>query len=761
MPAKAARVLACPECSSRVTGKEKSCPRCGERFDGATEFDCPFCGGRIERASGICPKCRANLASIANGTAKSAAVSRRCPVCAVVVDHDAIRCRVCGARVDGQQPARATKPCPSCGADVAITAGTCPICEADLRRVVHRIPNAAAKKQISQAPTATRAPRTRTLKARRAPEPPVSFQTHVGNLAKEGVRVRAAPGVGYDEQEHIPSARRADGHRVALRWQLLVILIAVLIIVPTYVYLSYSDEGGKFTIDGNFSDWTDVTTYGSRIPSASSSNNITEWAVAAEYPFLYLYVETQTSMMANANAEGYALFVDSDGVQDTGYAMESIGADYLLYLVGWESAIQFSQVFTRSGTDQYDWNLWSPTGAVSGKMDLTKLEVRAALPIALAVDSKFVLVSKDTFERGSVSYTAPLKGGVLSVHQTVASAVAGTGIALKTRTAQMLTLQFTCDGEGGNVTEVNLESRGAPVSTTIAPFSLRAGETKTFTVSIDTSVASAGQLVSVELQASGITSSFGSIEIEGSGAKAYVEAALANVTVDGAFADWAGKVAMDNDPLRVTAENVNVNEIGRAIDSQNTYFYVSVDGEMCGGAFLPMAIVRPPTTAATLSHALAAKYTAEDILNVYIDGDKSNLTGKVFTIGSRELGVDQMIEVRGVFGRVTSMAMYDYNAEYGSWTPVPDLVTVAKDDSRIEIAVRSDSLRGAADIDFIVETTAWNGAGDFASINPGSSGASALALIGTVVNEAGDSVALQTPSSQPMLSDQKYYLLSG
>lgn len=137
----------------------------------------------------------------------------------------------------------------------------------------------------------------------------------------------AGPSTGTGRREEGPAARRASR---PIRWQLLAALMTILIIIPAFIFLSYSNIGDEFSVDGDYSDWDGATTYGIRIQAPAPSSVITEWAVGAQSSDLFLYFRAESQIMSSPIAECYYLFVDSNGSNSTGYIIESTGADYML-----------------------------------------------------------------------------------------------------------------------------------------------------------------------------------------------------------------------------------------------------------------------------------------------------------------------------------------------------------------------------------------------------------------------------------------------
>lgn len=714
---------------------------------------CPSCGEKVDYEEKACPKCGAKLPTIGKkkgkGGKKATGSNRTiCPTCGASISARWKRCPKCKAEI----PREAPKP------DASPVEGE--ISEAKPEPVEEgRTPPEEAVESIAETPVAEPQPesetvlpgaaekkparRMRTRKLKSVESPAIPMETllkttgrtsgvgQVNGLGKatgkgivngtgavNGTAFTNGTGISNGLKKRPLKGGTTKRASKPLRWQVLAVLLAIIIIIPLFVFLSYSSGRGKYSIDGNYADWDGATTYGTMIPSTSPTSNITEWAVGVQSIDLFLYIRTQTSMMSSPDAESFYLFVDSDGSSATGYVMESIGADYMLQITGWDSTVRSTSLSKYSAaSDQYDWSAWTSTGSVSTSLDGARLEASAGLSDALGQSAKFVLVSKDPSERGSVSCTAPLKGGVLVVRQAPYGDLASTGIVPKSTSVAMVTLSLTCEGAGGEVSQISPVLDGATLAAQESAFSLKKGQEKEVTISVDTSAATDGQLISAEVLASSIDSTFSSVQIVGSAVSAYVTSAPSDITIDGAFADWTGHLSVDSDSIPVSDPGVDIDEVGNSSTAISSYFYVSVDGDICSGTFVPAKVAKPSGTGG--GTVVPARHTAEDTLNIYIDSDRSSSTGEVVSLDSKLIGADQKIEVKGLFGKITSMKEFEYSTS-GAWVDINGQVNAAKDDKRIEISVTAASLGGSADVDFIVETTSWEGRMDLATYDPAS-----------------------------------------
>ncbi len=764
----------CPSCGSEISSRAKKCPQCGapiskaesepkdlpidreistpETGPGKEELpeppnqndrpSCPICSWPLEGTEPSCPQC---------GTPISASAVKSEPV---ALQEPAPEEKPTVEPVPS--PAEETRPCPTCGSTVPLSLQNCPICNSSLAEpspkteVIEQSPSAEAAQttvtgphaapqetELTPKPATAKRTRTRRLKTTGAVAPVPALTRAPGLTNGVGQQIRTAKtsdrgavngtGIVNGNALSVGSAAltmggstKAAGARrrsLLLRWQFLVVLLAILIVIPVFMSLSYTSKESGYAIDGDFSDWKGATFYGTMLSSGTPSTNITEWSVATESSNLYLYFETEAQMMSDADAESFYLFVDSDGSNSTGYVLEDIGADYLLTLSGWDSAVNTTSLQQyKSASDQYNWNGWVAIGSLAYSLDGTRIEAKAIMPEEIGQTAKFVLLSKDQINQGSVSYQAPLKGGVLIVRQVPAADVVASGTISKSAGVTILTLEATCQGSSGEVTSISPTLSGALLTNQIAEFSLQTGEVQKVSIVVDTSKASNGQLVSAEVVASSIVSTFGSVQIIGSGVRAYVEVPPSAIEIDGAFADWTVGMSVDQDMTPVSDPNLDINEVGAANASLASYFYVSVKGEICSGTFVPALVTKPLKTGGGGGVVVPTRRTAEDVLSIYVDSDLSNSTGYPVALNEKHIGADMKIEIRGLFGKITSMKEYSYSSS-GDWAVGDVQLDAANDGQRMEISASGAGLGAAGEIDFIVETTSWAGRMDLATFD--------------------------------------------
>ena len=512
-------------------------------------------------------------------------------------------------------------------------------------------------------------------------------------------------------------AQRPRGQRgryqLLFRWRFLALLIALVMILAAFAYMAGVVEKPPYEIDGDGGDWSDETMFGIASSSPSPSTDIVEWSVAPYRNELYLYVRTDEATMADDEVESFFLFIDSDDSTSTGYAILEIGADFMIELQGWNGSVEQSTVWRYdSFGDQLDWSRWVYAAAAVAALDGNQLEAMTGLPFEVDEFSRFMLVSRDQQSTGSASYPIVLEGGLLIVEVSPAPDVATDGLLALDQGAQLMSITFRCEGQGGTVNSVTPELVGATSSSAIPPFSIEPDQEHTVDLLVDSSILAAGQFVSASIEEDGISSSFSRIHMTSTSVKAYADSAPDTISIDGAFADWGGRTVTDFDPAPLVNPDIDIDEVGVHNSTEDSFFYISVSGEICSGDFVPRIGSKPSGTGG--GTVVPVRRTGENFIRVYIDSDQSTSTGEAVTSGDTPIGADYMIEITGFCGEIKSTTVMMYHTN--SWVELGAPVDAAIDASRMEIGVISSSIDASTGpIDFLIISTDWKGNEDIAS----------------------------------------------
>lgn len=699
---------------------------------------CPLCGNKVPRGVAKCPVCSTTLEHISQKSDSEmplTAISREdylhkaipqiqlpppviaCPQCALPLEGGEGKCPRCGIPLATEE---AMLECPECGALAPQRSKACPNCGVGFEEVPV-VPGPPPVEEIITPPVLPEPPMPTPpfppQVVTSIPRAPASSSTGFvnGRGAVNGTGFVNGTGItnGTKVGDRVSVSQKRHGTFIT-RWQFIAVFVALVVVIPTFIYLSYSGTE-PMTVDGRFKDWDDIAKYGMYDLSGSSSIDVNEWAVSSEETGLFMYFEVAGSLMSSSDiVETFYLFIDSDDSGSTGYAISGVGADFMFQLDGWNGSVQSTSISEHLSSDQYNWSAWQSMGSLSSAIGGNRLEAKGELPVDPVAGSKYLLVSQDNLENRAVSYAVPEKGGLLVIQQEAYPDVKASGIVQSGTDVSFLRLTFKAQGSGGTVSDVQLSSSGVSAGP-FSSISLNAGETRVVDVSVDVSVSS-GDFVSSSVDAAHVTTTFSDVTVIGDGAKAYVTVPPSTVEIDGAFADWNGRFSVDSDPLAIPNSDIDITGTGAVNGTLTSSFYISVDGQILNGSYVP-AVQSKPSHGGGGGTVIPPRKTGEDLLRVYIDSDMNASTGEVVTCSSKTIGADFLIELKGFNGNILSRGLYSYDVD--TWTLVVGApINFGKDDQRLELSVSSTYLSSSPDIDFVIESTDWRGRHDLGTSTP-------------------------------------------
>ena len=781
--------FSCPNCSYLLVGTEDKCPKCSYEFTKVNQVHCPICASLIPSTSNKCPICdRAlvgldELASLVNNEPKAPVVEGT--VDDVLIPElegpDKLPEPKKEPEVEPPPPVGASTPamalCPRCGKASAVDAPSCPFCKTvfepfaqpekatPIKDNGHVVDQAAlALDSLLIESKKGSSSKSRKLKPNREATTTVQQQSgrqSGGRLGKvngtglvNGRRLGHGAGVtngtglvngagatnGLGAVNGISmingkgasnglgvktGPERLSKRDLIIRWRLLVVLVALMIVVPTFLLMSSLRPDEDYLIDGDFDEWASVQSYPVQTASSSAGINVQEWSAVFVGDDLYYYIRTQSDAMAGSSVENFCMFIDTDSSSSTGYSLGAMGAEYRIIIEGWNGTIYSASVSQyESSGDLLDWNRWASEGSSEAMLSGDQIEGYAHLGNVGDSNPRVILISKDESENLCFSVPMPIGGSLLIVEQAPVQNIAATGIIGSGTDIPFLRLVLTALGGSGTVQAVNPETEGCDIASAFPPTDVSPGTNVTFSFRVDTSSSGSAQFIAASVSEEDIESDFDCVLLLGAGAKAYLTEPPENVTIDGAFAEWDGLISLDTDLIPVQSANADIQETGSSNSTQNAYFYLSVRGEICYGAYLPMVCAKP--TSGGGGSYIPARRTAEDITRIYVDSDVSSTTGLGMSYLSKSIGADRMIEVRGLFGRILTSTLYEFVD--GNWVETASVVEAQNDDRRMELAVSLADLGPGSAIDFIFETTSWNAKSDYALFDPSALGASAQSM---------------------------------
>ncbi len=536
-------------------------------------------------------------------------------------------------------------------------------------------------------------------------------------------------------------------------------VVALMVLVPVLASLLSPTPGpyAPIAIDHNFGEWATYAAY-VNAPPATQNNpdiNILEVKVATDPSNLYVYAKVQGLLFQAPWANGTEslfIFIDTDRSAATGYPIGGMGADLLAVVTGWDGEIRSTvrYAFNESSVlSSNDFRRFVPAGSVDAAFLGAQFEARIPLDTDPAQARVLVYgIDNQGNQDAMVGLVQPGHATVVVAQKTVAPGV------VTNRTSPILALSLSPMGGVPSVSSLTVARRGSSVdpvtvdvyrdagtgvfslqdpilgsailsgSETTVPLNLTVGSpTNLWVTATWTNMT---PLRTLGLRVAGLagngTASFRPADTT----LDYQVAAPSTVTVDGAFADWAGHPYGQNPlgsvvgPAGSLVYDANVDLLATAVDLQaNLTGYAQVAGIMLGGDDIPVNVLRPaPYTPPTNTTPPPAPYVPEvgyDVVYAYIDADNSSMTGIRYQVGNRTYGFDYAVATKGRNGQVNSSALYVAGVN-DTWQYVGP-AAAALDSHRLEFAVNASALNLRVGYQVVYVASDWKLEYDVASPN--------------------------------------------
>jgi len=478
----------------------------------------------------------------------------------------------------------------------------------------------------------------------------------------------------------------------------------VLLITLSLFVLLHSEPSSNIGIDGRFSDWNDSPMYSDVSDENNEHIDIIGMAIDRDSIYLSFYVETKEDMFEGFGIEGdvVRIFIDTDSNVNTGYAINWIGADYLIEMYGYGNRILSSSYYeydvnhrTETPRGQYDWNAWSSMFEADSAVKGTRMEAQLwvdELNIPSGAEPRALIQITDPRGNQDVS-------PVFNSYGALETEIIGKNKRRisKSESNEFLTLVLNNRGpEPVMVTGLTFTHDSTAVRDDIEKASLHLdgellaigsfdGKRLTFnnlelliesfknlnlelTVSDD---AVAGHVVSLEL--TDIVTDAG-VSYSRDKVVAYIEDAPAQPVVDGLFEEWTDP--MIDEVGDVSDPNIDISAYDARNNEENTYFYFKVEGNMLHGNAVASTRAMnipseggntagssdsddPPQSSGTQEESPLPVETGED--SIYIFLETKPVEG--YENDHIAFGADSMIEIKGIGGEITSAKYFDFTGE--------------------------------------------------------------------------------------------------
>ncbi len=562
------------------------------------------------------------------------------------------------------------------------------------------------------------------------------------------------PLIEQEPEKEEPKAERKperDWYRIIAIGVVAVLLISG--ILPFALPLPHVDRI-QIRIDGAFGDWDQVTGQNdSQMLSLNPNVDIIDDKMLSDAFNMYFYIQVRGQAFGDVSGDTARIFIDTDQDPGTGYGIMGLGADYQIRVFGHGGLVESSSCLVFDNTNAHnDFNGFISTcpsipHAADEVQDGDKFEVRVALGdigMTQTTPVTAVFYMGDTNDNRDYSDKPNTNlGSVLFVKQS--SLVPASGI-LTGSSASVLNLEMHAVGRPVDINTITVPDCTAGI------YIRNMVNGTAQNVTLTTSATSSGTLISREASPADFSAGDAHVVVTGQGAYAYAVSAPALITIDGAFADWAGKGLAQVDPAddqmsktglaQVADEGLDLIRETSARENNRLNLLVQTTGGILAGMWVPeieetyvdttVTNTRSDETKADYTytqpevsntrapdiHRPTAKpvKTGEGAINVFIDTDNNSATG--YSIGGH--GADYLAEIMGQNGRVTQTILSRFNGtdrNEQSWAPVTGVPLGASAGANVEIGI---PLTAFADISHnasaVIQIIDWNQNGDIADL---------------------------------------------
>jgi hypothetical protein len=396
-------------------------------------------------------------------------------------------------------------------------------------------------------------------------------------------------------------------------------LIAFALIITPYLSPISEVSHYRINIDGDFSDWTGLTTQVEPRDELNPSIDIVNIGLENNDDYLSFFIETEGTILAGGNdiVDTFMVFIDYDLDYDTGYRIDQLGADYMFMVYGEGGEVLDSILHEFDNHESHeDWNGWSVSGFFVAATSINRLEAQVSWDM-LGTGEKQVdaLFYSQDYALGEdfADHVVSNVGGVLLVETRSAGSDVLTGgdnrileIELKalesdievtelnisligtTYVFEIGNLKLVDRITGDTIKQVAPSSKNATF-TLDAPVRIDEGSTLEWLVLVDV-IGASGHTVGARIENSRdvqVEAGTASLkELSSDRGLGYIGFVPQNFTIDGGFSDWTTPVN-DTDVLSIANPDIDIHDYDLAVEDDSFYFYLSVEGEMLKGTEVP------------------------------------------------------------------------------------------------------------------------------------------------------------------------------
>jgi hypothetical protein len=685
----------CPNCQQPIVSRFTYCKQCATKFGRDTLFSCPRCGALVKQLERVCPGCQARLTDWGIGaewlktpvvskpeTAEPDLETEAGPIISKPLSEIQKPKESATAPTPVQTPLQRTAPSKISRAEAL--GRTNGLKHGRINGTKKGLVNGTSKGRIN------------------------GTKSGLVNGTKQG-RVNGFKGtkVGEVKEEEQSFLREKIAGKVPM-WQAVAAFVVVLILVTSAVILSIQPSAGPtgIVIDGQFSDWASISSYKLSDVLPGNIPQVIESKMNVSGDRINVYLRLQDNAFSGSTPSSYHIFIDADSNVNTGYLLADhmLGADRMVVLSGWDGRLmETTDSNYTDSSDTANWSAWYSIHHTSAIQSLSEIE----MSIPSSSGSPLVQI----MTAGAVGeFSTPIMSnhGTIVAKQTslLAGQVASAGnqsvIRVSVRAMGVPEGNYAVTATISNATGTDLASQIlqiSPSNWTTADFAL------------DLSSLSSGESFAVNARLSS-TVFAGPLDVDGEPITGYYLAAPSGIVIDGVFGDWTGRTTADIDTVAVENPNIDIAEYGACTQNNSHFFYVGMQGEALGGADVPEERGKPSSGGGNPTPIVRLRKTGEDLLQVFIDKDPGNWTGKIVTSGSMTIGADYLVEVFGQKGHPTTRSVMQWSSSTSEWIQLGDVKEIGVGGHGIELSVTKALLGNLTASEVIIYTTDWKARSD-------------------------------------------------
>ncbi|MBM4248770.1 MAG: hypothetical protein FJ149_04935 [Euryarchaeota archaeon] len=540
-----------------------------------------------------------------------------------------------------------------------------------------------------------------------------------------------------------PGRRRSAGTVIAAA-----VVVIMLSVAGLYFVLLSTEKGVH--IDGAFSDWSGVPRMPDDIADCPDPDiNIVEQAMVADGSSVSVYLRFEGKALAGTGGgvDSVYAFFDTDQDTATGYRIDSVGAESVLIIDGYDGRVSAAGLYRfggDGGRPANDWNSRTATGACRAAAAGSELEAQAGgSDLGLSAGARLNIFVLSSNGRGAQDQ-APVMSNERARLAAVWSRTGPESAPPGADSVPLLRLELKAFGGPASVSSLTVRAAGALSDGDLARIALEtaagfevpgatgrlAGGALTIALSPAIAVtpgtatvlsvvgdlsgaAATGRAVGLGLDGSrDIGADTRAVSVEaGALPLTYIGAPSRQIVIDGAFSDWDGYPEHPDPAGDVDAPGMDILGFRTASDGGSLYINLRVDGRIMGGTGVPERKLRPPPTPGTGGGGpvVLPPLVGVDSAFVFVDTDGDPATG--YAIGGLPVGAEYMANCTGQYGRVLQKGLHRFTgtgrADW-SWAPAGD-IEARTDEHRLEAGLPLASLGSpGGNITLFYYTTDWS-----------------------------------------------------